>query len=171
MNATIRIAPRQVGHASGSTSNYNGWDDAYFAYGGGWRARSRPYVQITNVYVSPRYRNVYVNRNVTAAGAMREEVKAGMTDVASHAMVGTMAETMAETVDATTATIAIAAFRMAVISGVRHSHATIVPPQRLTATAAAHRIAKRSRIRVPTQGQRPPLPIVVATNRPTVPLT
>ena len=44
---------------------YNGWDDAYFGYGGGWRGRSRPYVQITNVYVSPRYRNVYVNRNVT----------------------------------------------------------------------------------------------------------
>ncbi len=65
MNATMRIAPRQVGHASGSTSNYNGWDDAYFGYGGGWRGRSRPYVQITNVYVSPRYRNVYVNRNVT----------------------------------------------------------------------------------------------------------
>ncbi len=43
---------------------YNGWSDAYFAYGGGWRARSRPFVQITNIYVNPRYRDVYVNRNV-----------------------------------------------------------------------------------------------------------
>jgi len=42
---------------------YNGWNTAFFAYGGGWRARSRPYVQITNVYVSPRYRDVYVNRD------------------------------------------------------------------------------------------------------------
>lgn len=44
---------------------YNGWDNAYIAYGGGWRQRSRPYVQITNIYVNPRYRNVYINRNVT----------------------------------------------------------------------------------------------------------
>ena len=43
---------------------YNGWNDAYYEYGGGWRARSRPFIQITNVYVSPRYRNVYVNRDV-----------------------------------------------------------------------------------------------------------
>lgn len=43
---------------------YNGWDDVYFGYGGGWRARSRPFIQVTNVYVSPRYRNVFVNRNV-----------------------------------------------------------------------------------------------------------
>ncbi len=43
---------------------YNGWNSAFYGYGGGWRARSRPFVQITNVYVSPRYRNVYVNRNV-----------------------------------------------------------------------------------------------------------
>lgn len=43
---------------------YNGWNDAYYEYGGGWRARSRPFIQITNIYVSPRYRNVYVNRDV-----------------------------------------------------------------------------------------------------------
>lgn len=43
---------------------YNGWNDAYFEYGGGWRARSRPYVVINNIYVNPRYRNVYVNRDV-----------------------------------------------------------------------------------------------------------
>jgi len=43
---------------------YNGWNDAYFAYGGGWRARSRPFIQITNVYVNPRYRDVYLNRGV-----------------------------------------------------------------------------------------------------------
>lgn len=43
---------------------YNGWNDAYFGYGGGWRGRSRPFVQITNVYVNPRYRNVFINRNV-----------------------------------------------------------------------------------------------------------
>lgn len=43
---------------------YNGWDAAYYEFGGGWRARSRPFISITNVYVSPRYRNVYVNRDV-----------------------------------------------------------------------------------------------------------
>ncbi len=43
---------------------YNGWDRSYFAYAGGWRARSFPYVRITNVYITPRHRSVYVNRNV-----------------------------------------------------------------------------------------------------------
>ena len=43
---------------------YNGWDDVYVRYGGGWRARSRPFIQVTNIYVSPRYRDVYVNRHV-----------------------------------------------------------------------------------------------------------
>jgi hypothetical protein len=43
---------------------YNGWNRAYFSYGGGWRARSFPFVRITNVYVNPRYRYVYVNRYV-----------------------------------------------------------------------------------------------------------
>lgn len=43
---------------------YNGWDRRYFTYGGGWRARSFPFVRITNVYVNPRYRDVYVNRYV-----------------------------------------------------------------------------------------------------------
>jgi hypothetical protein len=42
---------------------YNGWNDAYFGYAGGWRGRSRPYVQITNIYINPRYSNVYVNRD------------------------------------------------------------------------------------------------------------
>lgn len=46
------------------TVYYNGWNDAYYEYGGGWRARSRPYIVINNIYVNPRYRNVYVNRDV-----------------------------------------------------------------------------------------------------------
>jgi hypothetical protein len=37
---------------------YTGWS------GGGWIGRSRPYVQVTNVYVNNRYTNVVVNRNV-----------------------------------------------------------------------------------------------------------
>ncbi len=45
---------------------YNGWSPSYYAYGGGWRQRSRPFIQITNIYVNPRYTNVYVNRNVTS---------------------------------------------------------------------------------------------------------
>jgi hypothetical protein len=44
---------------------YNGWRDPYLAYGGGWRVRSRPVIHITNVYVNPRYRTVYVNRDVS----------------------------------------------------------------------------------------------------------
>ncbi|MCC7054417.1 MAG: DUF3300 domain-containing protein [Gemmatimonadaceae bacterium] len=43
---------------------YNGWDTSYHGYAGGWRSRSRPYIQVTNVYVNPRYRNVYINRDV-----------------------------------------------------------------------------------------------------------
>ncbi len=43
---------------------YNGWNRSYFGYGGGWRGRSYPFVHITNVYVNPRYRDVYVNRYV-----------------------------------------------------------------------------------------------------------
>ena len=46
------------------TVYYNGWNDNYIAYGGGWRGRSRPFIQFTNVYVNPRYRTVYVNRDV-----------------------------------------------------------------------------------------------------------
>ncbi len=46
------------------TVYYNGWNRAYFSYGGGWRARSFPFVRITNVYVHPRYSYVYVNRYV-----------------------------------------------------------------------------------------------------------
>lgn len=44
---------------------YNGWADNYIMWGGGWRVRSRPFIQITNIYVNPRYTNVYVNRSVT----------------------------------------------------------------------------------------------------------
>jgi Protein of unknown function (DUF3300) len=43
---------------------YNGWDRSYYGYAGGWRGRSAPYIHITNVYVNPRYRNVYINRDV-----------------------------------------------------------------------------------------------------------
>lgn len=43
---------------------YNGWNRSYFSYGGGWRARSFPFVHITNVYINPRYQTVYVNRHV-----------------------------------------------------------------------------------------------------------
>jgi hypothetical protein len=37
---------------------YDGWN------GGGWRARSRPYVRINNVYVNNNYRSVPINRAV-----------------------------------------------------------------------------------------------------------
>ena len=43
---------------------YNGWEPSYFGDAGGWRLRSRPYIQVTNTYVHPRYRNVYINRDV-----------------------------------------------------------------------------------------------------------
>ena len=43
---------------------YNGWDRAYYGYAGGWRGRSAPYIHVSNVYVNPRYRNVYINRDV-----------------------------------------------------------------------------------------------------------
>lgn len=43
---------------------YNGWNVGYFGSAGGWRGRSRPFIQITNVYVHPRYRTVYYNRDV-----------------------------------------------------------------------------------------------------------
>ena len=43
---------------------YNGWNVGYFGYAGGWRGRSRPFIEITNVYVHPRYRTVYYNRDV-----------------------------------------------------------------------------------------------------------
>jgi hypothetical protein len=43
---------------------YNGWDASYYGYAGGWRQRSRPFINITNIYVNPRYRNVYINRDV-----------------------------------------------------------------------------------------------------------
>jgi hypothetical protein len=38
---------------------YTGWE-----HGGGWMARSRPFVHVTNVYVNNNYRNVAVNRTV-----------------------------------------------------------------------------------------------------------
>jgi len=37
---------------------YTGWG------GGGWIARSRPFIHVSNVYVNNRYTNVYVNRTV-----------------------------------------------------------------------------------------------------------
>lgn len=40
---------------------YNGWRDPYLGYAGGWRVRSRPFIQITNVYVGPQYRTVFIN--------------------------------------------------------------------------------------------------------------
>ncbi len=43
---------------------YDGWNVGYFGNAGGWRGRSRPFIQITNVYVHPRYRAVYWNRDV-----------------------------------------------------------------------------------------------------------
>ena len=45
---------------------YNGWSPSYYAFGGGWRQRSRPFIQITNIYVSPRYSNVYYNRGIVS---------------------------------------------------------------------------------------------------------
>jgi len=38
---------------------YNGWER-----GGGWVARSRPFVRINNIYVGNNFRNVFVNRTV-----------------------------------------------------------------------------------------------------------
>ncbi|MBC8088773.1 MAG: DUF3300 domain-containing protein [Phycisphaerae bacterium] len=43
---------------------YNGWSPSYYGFGGGWRQRSRPFINVTNIYVNTRYRNVFVNRNV-----------------------------------------------------------------------------------------------------------
>jgi len=45
---------------------YNGWSPSYYAFGGGWRQRSRPFIQITNIYVNPRYANVYFNRGIVS---------------------------------------------------------------------------------------------------------
>lgn len=42
---------------------YNGWNHEYLAWGGGWRARSRPFIHITNVYVGPLYKTVHVGRS------------------------------------------------------------------------------------------------------------
>jgi Protein of unknown function (DUF3300) len=49
---------------------YDGWD----ARPGGWRERSRPYVQVTNVYVDNRYEQVNVNRNVLVRQVNYENV-------------------------------------------------------------------------------------------------
>ena len=43
---------------------YHGWDVNNYGYGGGWRQRSRPFINITSIYVNPRYRNVYFGRDV-----------------------------------------------------------------------------------------------------------
>jgi hypothetical protein len=42
---------------------YDGWNNGYRP-AGGWRNRSRPFIQITNVYVHPQYRSVYFNRDI-----------------------------------------------------------------------------------------------------------
>ena len=70
---------------------YNGWDRAYYGYAGGWRARAVPYIHITNVYVNPRYRNVYINRdvirrrveyrNVDRFGGVHRDTRFGSRDV------------------------------------------------------------------------------------------
>lgn len=41
---------------------YQGWDEQGYGYDW-WRVRSRPYVQITNVYVNPRYESVHNGRD------------------------------------------------------------------------------------------------------------
>jgi hypothetical protein len=51
-------------HWGRRTLFYHGWHPSYFHYAGGWRARSFPFVRITNVYVNPRFRNVYVNDGI-----------------------------------------------------------------------------------------------------------
>lgn len=43
---------------------YNGWNRSYFGWGGGWRSRAYPFIHVSNIYVNPRHRNVYVNRRV-----------------------------------------------------------------------------------------------------------
>ncbi|MGB9429984.1 MAG: DUF3300 domain-containing protein [Gammaproteobacteria bacterium] len=53
---------------------YTGWR------GGGWIARSRPYVHVTNVYVNNRYTNITVNRTVINRTVNRENL-AGYTGV------------------------------------------------------------------------------------------
>ncbi|HYW50108.1 MAG TPA: DUF3300 domain-containing protein [Gemmatimonadaceae bacterium] len=43
---------------------YHGWEPSYYGYSSAWRVRSRPFIRVTNIYINPRYRNVYVNRDV-----------------------------------------------------------------------------------------------------------
>jgi len=50
---------------------YDGWEGR----GAGWREQSRPYVQVTNVYVDNRYEQVNVNRNVVDRHVDYENVK------------------------------------------------------------------------------------------------
>jgi len=51
-------------HWGRRTLFYHGWHPSHFHYAGGWRARSFPFVRITNVYVNPRFRNVYINDGI-----------------------------------------------------------------------------------------------------------
>jgi len=51
-------------HWGRRTLFYHGWHPRHFHDAGGWRARSFPFVRITNVYVHPRFRNVYVNDGI-----------------------------------------------------------------------------------------------------------
>ena len=45
---------------------YNGWSPSYYAFGDGWRRRSRPFIQITNIYISQRYADVYYDRGIVS---------------------------------------------------------------------------------------------------------
>jgi hypothetical protein len=53
---------------------YNGWDRSYYGYAGGWRQRSRPFINVTNIYINPRYRNVYINRDIVRRRVVYQNV-------------------------------------------------------------------------------------------------
>jgi len=53
---------------------YNGWDRSYYGYAGGWRQRSRPFINVTNIYITPRYRNVYINRDIVRRRVVYQNV-------------------------------------------------------------------------------------------------
>ncbi len=53
---------------------YNGWDRSYYGYAGGWRQRSRPFINVTNIYINPRYRSVYINRDIVRRRVVYQNV-------------------------------------------------------------------------------------------------
>jgi hypothetical protein len=53
---------------------YNGWDRSYYGYAGGWRQRSRPFINVTNIYINPRYRSVYINRDIVRRRVIYQNV-------------------------------------------------------------------------------------------------